>query len=103
MTTTLDWDDALSSGNGLPLERDFAISEGFSDDQLLTLRSAYQDLGPDEDGRIGRGKLHDALTSYWLSPEEDEFNVLWDSMDRDQDGLVNFPEFAAGLVRAASA
>ena len=75
-----------------------ACDGGFEHDQLEMLRTAFLGLGPDTDGRINRGQLHAVLTDHGLSPDEHEFAALWAGMDRDNDGKVDFPEFATGLA-----
>lgn len=64
-------------------------------DRLVEFAKAFRSVGRDEQGRVGRAQFKELLARYCIYMDEVEFEKLFQKVDLDSNGTVDFMEFMA--------
>ena len=76
------------------------MERNFSQDQLEQLRIAFKDVDVDNSGKIDRDELKAACKSSGTDIEEGQADFLFDAIDKDKSGYIEFEEFVAFIYMA---
>lgn len=67
-------------------------------DQIAELKEAFSMFDKDGDGTITLGELASVLRALGQKPTDDELQIMMNSVDVDQNGVIDFEEFV-GLMK----
>ena len=73
------------------------MAKQITEDQLNEYKEAFSLFDKDSSGSISTKELKNVLTSMGQNPTETEIKDMIEGVDKNEDGLISFPEFVMML------